>query len=216
MDDPFSLFEALRIGDVAAVLRAVDARPQLASSRDDAGVSLLMNALYHRRLDLAQAVLARLSSLDAFEVAALGRLGDLAAALGRAPGLISARSPDGFTLLHLAAFFAHPDVVEWLLRQGAPVDAVAANPSLVRPLHSAIAAGSFRVARQLLDAGADPNASQRGGWTPLHGAAKRGDLELVDLLVKRGADVATTAEDGRRAIDLAREQGHAHVVEHLS
>ncbi len=216
MTDSFALFEALRAGDPHTVRAAVDADPSSATARDPEGLSLLMLALYHRQNDLAQHLLGLVDSLDVWEVTALGRLGDLAGVVGQAPSAITARSPDGFTPLHLAAFFGHPDLVEWLLRQGAPVDAVAANPSLVRPLHSAVAAGSVRVAQLLLQSGADPDAVQRGGWTPLHGAARRGDLDLVELLLRRGADPEKTSDDGRKAVDLAGEHGHRHVVERLS
>lgn len=216
MADSFSLFEALRSGDANYVRKALIAEPNLVRARDDSsGISLLMQALYAREMDLAREILAALNELDPFEAAALGRLGDVAAMVGNAPGVLTSRSTDGFTVLHLAAFFAHPELVTWLVRQGAPVDAIAANPTLVRPLHSAVAAGSLRTASELLDAGADPNAEQRGGWTPLHAAAKRGDLELVELLLQRGASADRTSADGRTAADLARDGQHAHILERL-
>ena len=215
MTDPFVLFESLRAGDVHAVRRAVEADPSLANARDEHGVSLLMLAMYHRHQDLAQEIAGRVDQLDAFEVAAMGRLGDLAALIGHAPSALTRRSTDGFTLLHLAAFFGQPEVVVWLLRQGAPVDAIAGNESLVRPLHSSVAAGSLRVTELLLRAGADPSAPQRGGWTALHGAARRGDADLVGILLEHGADRDATSDDGKSALDLAREHGHREVVARL-
>jgi ankyrin repeat protein len=56
------------------------------------------------------------------------------------------------------------------------------------------------------------NAKQRHGWTPLHGAAHSGDRELVELLLARGADPDAKHQEGKTALDLARESGHAEVV----
>jgi ankyrin repeat protein len=39
----------------------------------------------------------------------------------------------------------------------------------------------------LLEAGADPNARQHGGFTPLMEAEQVGDLELAETLIRFGA-----------------------------
>ena len=69
--------------------------------------------------------------------------------------------------------------------------------------------------RLLVEAGADVNARQHGGYAPLHSAASRGDVALIDLLLDRGADPNAAADDGKRPIDFARERGHAQAAEHL-
>ena len=210
------LFLALRAGDVDAIRRAIEAEPGRALCRDSSGTSLLMTALYHRQFGLVEFLLERVGTIDCFEAAALGRTYDLVSAAGRSHSVITNRSSDGFTVLHLASYFGHVDTVQWLLRHGAPVDAVAANPSLVRPLHSAVAAGSARIAMLLLDAGAEPNAPQHGGFTPLHAAAHRGDADLVDLLLARGGDPRCACDDGRKPTDFARDAGHAAIAARLS
>ena len=53
-------------------------------------------------------------------------------------------------------------------------------------------------ARLLVEAGADVNARQHGGYTPLHSAAQRGAIDLIDLLLAAGADTDGAADDGRR------------------
>jgi ankyrin repeat protein len=58
----------------------------------------------------------------------------------------------------------------------------------VQPLHSAAAVDATETARLLLDAGADPNAEQQGGFRPIDAAVQNGNDELYDLLVERGAD----------------------------
>ena len=59
----------------------------------------------------------------------------------------------------------------------------------------------------LLEAGADPDAVQRGGWTPLHSAAHIGDARTVELLLARGADPAALDDEGRSVADMAAESG---------
>src|SRR5690606_16531179 len=132
---------------------------------------------------------------------------DLHALVERSHSAATNRSGDGYTVLHLAAFFGHDGIVADLIRRGAAVEAIAGNATLVRPLHSAVASGHLRIAERLLNAGADPNARQRAGFTPLHGAANAGAGDLVELLLGRGADPALRAADGRTPADLAREKG---------
>lgn len=216
MSSELDLFLALRAGDVESIKRAIEAEPGRALTRDADGTSLLLNALYHRHHDLVEFLLERIGAIDCFEAAALGRLNDLSTAATRSPSVVTSQSPDGFTLLHLAAYFGHADIAQWLIRQGAAVDAVARNPTLLRPLHSAVAAGSARVAILLLQSGADPDAPHRGGFTPLHSAAHRGDADLVDLLLAHGADLRRCAEDGRCAADFARQAGHEAIAARLS
>ncbi|WP_037412259.1 ankyrin repeat domain-containing protein [Candidatus Solirubrobacter pratensis] len=188
-----ALFAAVRSGDVDALRALLADDPELASAQED-GVSAVLVALYHRQ-DAARAEL----------LAAGARIGPLeAAALGDPAKLdVNARGADGFTSLHLAAFFSGAATVRALLAAGADPNADAENPLRVRPLHSAVAAHDRESATALLEAGADPNVTQRGGFTPLHGAAHAGDAEMVALLLAHGADPSLTTDDGRDARALA-------------
>lgn len=76
--------------------------------------------------------------------------------------------------------------------------------------------GSESVALALLSHGADPNVADRStGTTPLHDAARTGHLGTVRLLVQHLADPEARDRQGRRPIDLAREDSHTSVVEYL-
>jgi ankyrin repeat protein len=73
----------------------------------------------------------------------------------------------------------------------------------VPPLGTAAFVRSTRLARLLLDAGADVNGQGEGGFTALHAAAQNDDEELVELLLERGADPGIANDEGKRPGDLA-------------
>lgn len=69
---------------------------------------------------------------------------------------------------------------------------------------------------QLLDLGADADATGGDGRTPLMLAAERGHIESVKALIAARASVRLLAPDGVGAIDLASRGGHAEVVAALA
>lgn len=206
------IFEAIATGNVDRVRTLLAEDAALAGARDAQGLSAVTQARYHGEGDIVDALLAAQPELDVFEASAVGRIERVRELLATDPALASAFSPDGFTPLHLAAFFGHPDIARLLVERGADTNAVARNPMRVMPLHSAAAARQLEIAELLVDHGADVNASQERGFTPLHEAAQNGDVELARLLLERGADREPAAEDGRRAADFAAAGGHEEVL----
>ena len=200
------LFAAIQKGDAERVRALVEAEPALASARDDSGLSAVLTALYHRKPDVLDVLLAAGPELDVLDAAATGRLDVLRQHLESDQDALAARSPEGFTPLHLAAFFGGADAVKMLLAAGVPADADQENPNRVRPLHSAVAAGDYDAAEALLEAGADPDAVQQGGYTPLLAAAHSDDAKLVALLLRHGADRTLAADDGRDPAAMAGER----------
>ena len=208
-------FEAIKAGDAESVESKLATNPSLLDSVNEDGIGPIMLASYHRQDGIAQILAGRRDRLDVFEAAALGVEEEAALRIAEAPGAVSGRSPDGFTALHLASFFGRPKLVGLLLRSGGDPDAVAENPSRVRPLHSAAAAPSLEVVTLLLEAGADPNVQQHGGWTPLHAAAMHGDTAMVEALLQHSAALETTSDEGKTAAGLAEEKGHGSIAERL-
>jgi len=206
------LLAAVREGDGARVRELLAADPSLADARDESGVSALMLSQYHGAHDATTAIREARAELDAFEAATLGDVERLHALLHDDPAILDARSPDDATALHFAAFFAQPQTARLLVDHGADVHAVSPTFGNVTPLHSAAAGGSPEIVHLLLEADADPNARQNGGFTALHAAAQNGDAAMARDLLDYGADVAAATEDGRTALTIAVEQGHEELA----
>jgi ankyrin repeat protein len=205
-------FELLQAGDADGLRRLLEEDPAASEARDSTGVSLLMHSLYRGRRDLAELIASKKKALDIFEAAALGRLDRLKQCLRDDASTINSRSKDGFTALHFACFFGQPDSARLLIESGAAVDAVAANPTQVMPLHSAASARNLEAARLLLERGAPVNARQQAGWVPIHAAAQNGDRPMVELLLKHGADPKLASDQGKTSAMVAREKGHAEIA----
>ena len=203
-----NLFEAVHNGDAARVNALLDAQPALLTGRDPSGNSLLVAALYHGEPDLAAALVARGAPVNLWEAAALGDVERLQAHLEADPSSLKAHSHDGWTALHLAGHFGHAAAAQLLLRHGADVRARSTNQLDNEPLHAALAGRSLDVARLLLDAGADPNAVEHGGYAPLHQAAEPGNVPLIRLLLDRGARPDRKDDQSRTPLDLAEAGGH--------
>ncbi len=157
------IFGAIAAGEMKRVHDLVAQDASCAGARNEQGISALMWALYNRRSDKADVVLDAASGVDVFEAAALGRTETISELIAEDATLVGAWSPDGFTALHLAAFFGHAEAVTLLLQQGAEASVAAKNPYMVHPLHSAAASGSTETVQALLKGGANVNAAPHGG-----------------------------------------------------
>ncbi|MBB6049137.1 ankyrin repeat domain-containing protein [Armatimonas rosea] len=183
---------AATTGDEAVALAALAANPALANTHGPDGTPAALLALYHGRKALAETLgELRHETLSIFEAAALGRIRDVAVLLQLHRDRALEVSSDGYTALHLAAFFGHHYCVRLLLDEHANPNAVSQNAMQVTPLHSAVAgkdeAAVEAVVAALLNAKADPNAIQAGGFTPLQAAQQNGYARVERLLRAKGA-----------------------------
>jgi ankyrin repeat protein len=195
----------------------VSATPSLVNARGDAG-SAVLTAVYYRQKEIVNLLVARGADLSLFEACAAGeleRIERLVADSSQGAVDINAHGGDGWTPLHLAAFFGHQKVVELLLARGADVAAQSTNPNANTPLHAALAANHKMVAGLLIGHGADVNAADGGGWRPLHLAAANNNLDALKTLIAQGADVRATNREGLTAMQLADQKGHREAAAFL-
>lgn len=206
------VFEAISSGDVERLRTVVATDASVAGTRNEQGVSALLMTLYHRHDDMTGVLLEAGAPVDVFEAAALGRTDRVREQITQDSSLSEARSADGFTALHLSAFFGHPETSRLLVERGAVVAAVSLNDMKVQPLHSAAASGSAEIVTLLLEAGAPANARQQGGFTALHAAAMRDRRDMARALLRFGADPHQLTGDGKSAFQLAEAQGYDAMV----
>jgi ankyrin repeat protein len=74
------------------------------------------------------------------------------------------------------------------------------------PLKIAVVRQNTQLVKDLLAAGADPNATGEDNQTPLHHAAGRDSIEIVRLLLEHGASTSVVDIYGRTPIDWATEK----------
>lgn len=206
---------AIKSRDVDRVRALLDRDPSLVHARADTGEPLVLMAVYYGAREVAELLRSRGAELDLFAAAALGDAVRVRQCLDADPRAVGSYSPDGWTPLHLAAYFGHREVAELLLARGADLAAPSRNRMANTPLHAALAGRRCDVARLLIEAGADVNVPDGAGWTPLHHAAHGGAADVVALLLDRGADPGARSETGQTALELARERGHGDVVKLL-
>jgi len=118
--------------------------------------------------------------VEIFIAAALGCRERVETLLKRVPALATVRTPEGKTLLRVAAQHARYDVAALLLARGAEIDE--RNGWGETLLHWAAQRGTPDLVRFLLAHGADPDARDLWGKTPLDRALDAGRRDLARLL----------------------------------
>lgn len=209
------LFEAIQSGDAAKVRKLIAHDRSLASTRNDEGISAVLHAMYHGQLEIVAELVMGGVDLDVFEAAATGHVERLEELLAHDADSLASYSADGWTPLHLAAFFGQERAAALLVERGAPVAAWSRNALVNQPLHAAVAGNDTDTCRVLLEHGAPVDERQHGGFTALHGAAQNGNAQVAAMLLERGADPLRRTEDGRSPAELAREAGHVVLANRL-
>jgi ankyrin repeat protein len=211
------VFDMIQHGQAAELAAQLANHAQLAEAQNEDGISALRAAVYHHQPAIRDLLLPFLPELDIFDAACVGDTERIEQLLSFDPSLVASHASDGWTPLHLAAAFADEDTVRLLLSRGADAHARSHNDLANQPLHACIAMqGSVASARDLVEYGADVNATQTGGITPLHLAAAQGKPKMVEFLIQQGASPTAQTDDGKLPADLARERGHARIAEQLA
>ena len=210
-----ALIQAIEGSDLEAVRELLKQDPSLAVARGDGGEQPILLAAYQGAEDIL-ILLAQCDKLDLVEASVVGDLARVTQLLASNPEQLGQRSYDGWTAVHLAAFFDRKDVAEALLDAGASTDLVSENAMANQPLHAALAGqGGESLVSLLVGRGADVNARAAGGVTPLHLAASRGNDAVAKLLLRHGADRHARLEDGQTAAEIAAARNHPRLAGQL-
>ena len=128
---------------------------------------------------------------------------------------LNSRTDHKCTPLHLATWRGRNDVVQLLLHYNAHWYFHAQNDDGDTVLHKAVEHGRVKIARMLLDRGAEVNFQNTLGFTPLHQAVRgfrsctdtAQALDMVQLLLDYGADVYMRSSNGKTACGEAYDLG---------
>jgi uncharacterized protein len=211
MSEAEAMVAAAQAGDARQVEELLAGDPALAGARGADGFSALTHAAYRGHSEVIEALLRAGAPLDLFEAATVGNLEAVRERL-KTGSELGSFSPDGWTPLHLAAFFGHAALVVELLALGADHALVSRNGMAVTPLQSALARRQVECAGVLLDSGADVNGEPGMNWSPLHYCAANGMPDIAKRLLAMGADVHRRNVEGQTALELAELNGNGEVA----
>ena len=167
------MIEAAKKGDIGAVRRLATQDPALCGFRSASGETPLIAALYRGHRGVVDTLVELGAPLDIFAAAALGRIDLLHARIAERPEAVNEFAFDGWTPLHLAAFFGHTEAAARLLDAGGAVNAISQNSLRNTPLHAAIAGGHVEGALLLIERGADVGPRTRGPHAAPHRRGSR-------------------------------------------
>jgi ankyrin repeat protein len=120
----------------------------------------------------------------------------------------------GNTALHIAVTSKQADIVLYLHKAGANLEAQKTNGCTA--MHSACVTGNMDMVRVLASCGANLKAQDNEGCTPLHGAAFGGFLPIVIFLVHDlKADVTARSFDGSSPMHAAVANNCVDVIRFL-
>ncbi len=207
------ILQAAKDGRLDDIRRLLADNPRLAGERADDGETPLMAALYRGHHAVVSALVDAGAPVDIFAAAATGRLDALEAELTANPSAVGLIAYDGWTPLHLAAFFGQTAAVERLLDAGADTSAVSSNSLRNTPLHAAVAGGHGETSLLLVERGAPVSVADAGGHTPLHIAAEAGAVPVVRALLDRGADPHAVDAEDRTPLARAAARNHNEVID---
>ena len=192
------LHAAAASGNVSEIERLIAAGANR-EARDGNGRTPLHVAAYRKQYEAARTLMRRGANPDAldaqrYDVVTIAAVADdvpmLKVALEGGTSPKNVTSPYDGTALIAAAHLGRVEVVQELIRAGAPLDHVN-NLGWTALMESIVLGdGGNRHAatlRALVAAGASPNLADRQGVTPLQHAKRRGYAEMVKILEQAGA-----------------------------
>lgn len=174
------------------------------------------------------------NQINDFVIAAHHDLPKVQEMLAEQPALLNESAEWLETAVQAASHVNRPDIINFLLDQGAPMDICTAAvlgleddvaslllefPDLVEATGAhnlpvvffPAIAGYVNILSLLVTAGADVSAGDENN-TALHGAVLFGQVEAVRWLLANDANPYARDHEGRLPIDLANERGNAEII----
>ena len=123
---------------------------------------------------------------------------------------INPSNKDTETPLHLAAFYGHFSICEFIVQRVKDVNPREQDGST--PLYWAALNGHTEVVRLLLEKTNDPNLKRKDGRTPLHSAASNGHKATCQAIIDKVTDVDPKDEGGRTPLYFACLFQHVEIA----
>jgi len=120
---------------------------------------------------------------------------------------------NGETITHRAAEEGRVDVLNWLKKRLADVNAKDGDGRT--PMYSAAYGGHVEAMKWLKKQGVEANVKDIDGGTPMHLAALRGHVEAMKWLKEQGADVNAKDRYGQTLMHPAAFGGHVEAMKWL-
>lgn len=162
---------------------------------DDDGITALMLAVDKKYADIVNLLClcgVQIDPMDKTKNTALTcacTIGDLdIVKILAGYGAIEYIDPSNVSPISIATYFGHFEVVEFLLEKGLDPD-IMNNMDTFSSLHISIRKRNHKIAKLLLDKGADINKIASGFGAPIHIAIEKNDIEMVKFLITEGADI---------------------------
>lgn len=245
-----SLFYLARMGDLKSLQTLVKQEQNLdlnhLSSQD---YSALMYGVLREQEDVVQFLLQQGASPDfknkrlqsALSLAAKGGQLSLVKLLHSSGSQVNQQDSQGNSPLMWASYWAHKDVVQYLLKAGANPNItnqegdsalglviqggqaaqinLSHQPLLLKDAHGRVfrlpsSPVDLLIIDTLLQYKAQINHANQAGQTPLMLAAEKQALDMVRLLLKRGADPGLTDKNGKNALDYTKDPGIRYLLSH--
>ncbi|WP_188153322.1 ankyrin repeat domain-containing protein [Wolbachia endosymbiont of Pentalonia nigronervosa] len=122
----------------------------------------------------------------------------------------------GWTLLHIATYYNHLNVVQYLVEKGANFNAKDSSYYGYIPMHYAAERGHLDILKYFINEGAYINTEGERGWTLLHIATYYNHLNVVQYLVEKGANFnAKDSYYGYTPMHYAAERGHLDILKYF-
>jgi ankyrin repeat protein len=206
-------FDAIKNGNSAGVTELLEQHPALIKASTKNGTTPVLYAVYAKRPQIAELLIARGVALNIFEAAATDRIERVRELLRNDPSLSHAFSQDGWTALHLN--FNNLAMARLLIDAGSDLNANSRNKLNATPLQGAAANNWVELAKLYLSKGASVNCRNEDGGTPLHEAAGNGFLDFAKLLVERGANVNVKDDNGKTPLSTALQYKRPDLADFL-